>query len=114
FTVHAGHLHFVVEVRAVADAADDDRRAVLACGFDGETRKRDDTDIRFRGSRDRTHLALEHRNALGIRKHRHLAWIDADADDELVEKGRRAPDHVGMAERDRIERARIEADTGHE
>ena len=45
-----------------------------------------------------------------MREHRRLGRVGGHADDQPVDQVRAAPDDVHMAERDRIERARIDAD----
>ncbi len=111
--VHARHLHFVVEVGGIAQAAHDDAGTGLARRVDGETREGDDIDGRAGLGGDRLHLGLQHGDALGGVEHRLLGIVHADADDQRVDEPASARDDVGVPERHGIERAWIKADAFH-
>ncbi len=53
---------------------------------------------------------LDHRHALFQTEERPLVAVDRDADHQPVDEHHRPLDDVGMAERDRIERAGIKSD----
>ena len=111
--VHAGHLHLVVEVGAIAQAAEDDRRLVLGGGIDGEVGEGDDVDLGAGCTRDLLRLALQHVDALGGGEQRRLLRMHADADDELVDEPARPLDDVGVPERHGVEGTGVEADAFH-
>ena len=111
--VHAGDLHFVVEVGAVAQAADQDGGAALLRGSDGEivVGGRLERAAGLRG--DRAEHLLNHLEALLRRKQRLFAGVDPDGHDQPVAEADGMPDHVQMAVGDGVEGAGIERDTGH-
>ena len=67
------------------------------------------SDAAFAGEAARFHLALDHGEPLLDREHGRLARIGGDPDDQPVDQVRGPPDDIHMAERDRIESARIDA-----
>ena len=101
--VHAGDLHLVIEVGAVAQAADHDGGAGLL--------RRGDRQIVIGGAvegaaglgGDRPEHLPDHRQPLFHRKQRLFAGMDADGDDQAVAQADGMPDHVQMAVGDGIE-----------
>ena len=87
--VHSGHLHLIVEIGAVAQAADQEGRPGLASGVDGQAVERDDLD---QCSLVSSTLAesVDQAGAFLGGKQRRFAGMDADGDDQPVDY-RQAP-----------------------
>jgi hypothetical protein len=111
--VHAGELHFVVEIRAVAQAPNHDGCTMLLRGRDSEVVKRGSLEAAASlGGHGAEHL-LHHRQPLLGREQRLLAGMDADRDDKLVAQGHGVPDNVQMAIGHGVERTWVEGNAGH-
>ncbi len=111
--VHARHLHLVVEVRAVAEAAEDNGRLLRARRIDGERVERDDLDLAARGLGDGRGFRFEHLDPLRRGEERHLARMHPDADHEPVDHACSPRDDVDVALGRRIEGAGGEASDLH-
>ena len=92
--VHRGHLHLVVEIGAVAQAAHDNRRAVPRRGRNGEIVEGDHLDGDPGRGGQRLADGPQQRRALRRREDRRLGRVDADADHQPVDEGARLRDHV--------------------
>src|SRR5919109_2185058 len=96
------HLELPLEVRDHAQPLDDRLRVPLAREINDELGEDVDLDVLQLGE-----SIAEKRDALVEREHRLLVvWTAHDADDDAVEDARGAGDHVDMAVRDGIVRAR--------
>lgn len=81
--VHAGHLHFVIEIGAVTKAADQQRRTMGAGGIDHQIVEGDDGYVAgLAGQRLRQRTA-DQLGSLFEGEERRLAGMDADRDDHL-------------------------------
>src|SRR6478609_1324818 len=111
--VHAGQLHLVVEIGAVAQAPDHDggpglpgrrdRQIVIGGSVEGATGL----------FGDRRAYRLEHLQTLFGRKQRLFAGMDRNRNDQAVAQGDGVLDHVQMAVGDGVKRAGIKRNTGH-
>src|SRR4029079_1933368 len=111
--VHAGQLHLVVEIGAVAQAPDHDggpglpgrrdRQIVIGGSVEGATGL----------FGDRRAYRLEHLQTLFGRKQRLFAGMDRNRNDQAVAQGDGVLNHVQMAVGDGGKRAGIKRTTGH-
>ena len=101
--VHARHLHFIVEIGAVAHATDEHGRAGLARRVHHQIRKRDAGQFALGLARKRRAVLVQHGRALFGGKQRGLARVHADRDHQPVRKADGMPHHVEMAVGDRVE-----------
>ncbi len=108
--VHAGHLHLVVEIGAVAQAAHHDFRAVVAGRLHGEAGEGHDLQLAALRLQQIAAGLLDEIGALLDREDRRLAGMDADADDQPVADDGRLADDVDMAVGERVERAGVDGD----
>ena len=101
--VHAGDLHLVVEVGAVAQAADHDGGAGLLGRRDRQIVIGGAVEVAAGLGGDRAEHLPDHLQPLLGRKQRLFAGMDADGDDQAVAQADGVPDHVQMAVGDGIE-----------
>ena len=111
--VHSGHLHFIVEIGAVAQAADEQLRAFALRRRDDEIGK--GRDLQFAAGFFGKIGAglLQHGRAFLGRKQRRLAGMNADRKHEPAGQPDGLADDVEMAVGDRIERPGIKGGTRH-
>ena len=106
--VGVGHLELRFEVAHSAQSADDEAGPDLRAVVHGQAVEAVHLDL---APAQRLFLAerlRDGRDTVLESQHGRLARVDEHAHDELVEDRRRPPDDVEVAERDRIERARVE------
>jgi hypothetical protein len=103
-----GHLHLVVEVGAIAQAAEQQRRADLACEVDDEIVEGAGLDRYARPLAERRRDRLDQLQPVVDGKHRFLGRVHADRHDEPVAKPERRLQHVNVAVGERVESAGIE------
>jgi hypothetical protein len=110
--VHARHLHFVVQVGAVAQAAHQNGRSRIAGGVDHQIAEtlHPDAVIVVSGGLQRLRDQF---GALFEAEHRFLAGVNADADDDLVEHRKRLAQDVQMSVRQRVEGTGIIGNSCH-
>ena len=100
---------------AVADAADDDRRAEPPRRRDGEVVESHDLERRCLGGGDRSARTARSISARPLaEEHRRLRRMHADRDHQAVDEPAGPPDDVEMAVGDGIEGAGVEGGAGHD
>ena len=107
--VHAGHLHLVVEIAGIAQAADDDRRLCVLSRIDGEIVVGGDLEPKPDRLGDGSEHAFGQLHALFGGEQRVFVVVGTDADDQLVDEMRRPAHNVDVAVGDGIEASGIEA-----
>src|SRR5882724_12975249 len=111
--VHAGYLHLVVEIGAVAQPPDHDGGAGGACRGDGQIVIGGGLEGATGLLGDGRTYRLEHLQPFLGRKQRLFARIDRHSDDQAIAQRHGMLDHVQMAEGYGVKRAGIKSDTGH-
>ncbi|CPR15795.1 protein of unknown function [Candidatus Filomicrobium marinum] len=111
--IHTRHLHFVIEVCPVSKTSKENCRPLGACRFNRQTVEGNDVDSRARLIGDDERFLTEHFDTFRRRKHWRLARMHANANNEPINKFRRACHHVRMAEGDGIEASGVKTYTGH-
>ena len=109
--VRVRHLELRFEVGDGSQAADDEVGATLAAEVDRKAVEGFDVDPSgdFRRARFADRFT-DHGQADFGRQHGGLVGVDENAQDHPIENRRRAFDHVEVAERDRVEGARVDGD----
>jgi len=104
--VEVVHLEFPLEVRHRAQSLDDCVRRAGSGEVDDKRRESFDGDVRRPVER-----VLDEPDPVFQCEHGLLVpWVAYHGDDNAVKQGRGAPDHVQVAVRDRVERARVDRD----
>ena len=107
--VHPRHLHLVIQVGAVAQAADQQRRAMVDGRIDHQVGEGDHLQpILLVGGKELARNVAQHLDPLFEREHRGLAGMHPDRHHHPVGDAERMREHVEVAVGDRIERAGIE------
>ena len=109
--VHAGHLHLVVEIGAVAQAADQDRGAMLARRVDHQTVEGDDLECAWRRRRTRASAACSISATRSSKENSGFlpGWMPIATIDRVGDRERRLQ-HVEMPVGQRVEGAGIDRD----
>ena len=111
--VHAGNLHLIIEVRAIAQAANHDGRTSLLCRGDRELVIAGAIELTTGLGRNRRKHLAHHLEAFLHREQRFFTRVHPDRDNQTVAQPNGAPEHVQMAIGDGIEGAGIERDARH-
>src|SRR3954468_18722479 len=102
--VHAGHLELVLEIGHGAQPADDDAGADRLGEFHQKRVEGSHLDALGAAVFEVLHFVAHDLDALVGREERSLGVVARDAEHEVIDDVQRAPDDVGMAVGDRVER----------
>ncbi len=111
--VHAGHLHLVIEVGAVAQSPDQDGRAFALRRRHHQIVEGEIADLAAGLARHRLAALGQHVEPLLRRENRGLAGMDADGQHQAVANFGRLPDDIEMTVGDGVERPGIQGNARH-